>query len=200
MITMKRLLSVFFTTFFFACFLISPLAKAAPISWADKEFDFKKIHSIYLDQLDLTQVTLGSHVLEMNVRDQLKESAKQTKLAVLSDVPFTYQTDAIITVSIEKYEEEVVHIPAHTTMVYVDPPFWPRRHWWHHYSAFVPVVEPAADVQCQILQLHCIMKTGDNERTIYEYEDTRYINMTNPEKDFKKIFKEMFKNIKKITH
>lgn len=204
---MKRVLTIFGSAFLFAlCLLLSPIAQAEPISWADKDFDFKTIHTIYVNELDLTKVNLDSHVLELNVCDQLKESAKESKLEVVTDVPFTYQTDAIVKVSIDKYDEETVHIPEHTSMVWVDPPFWPYHHWHHHWRwrwyhpIAVPVQEPAQDIQYQVVKLHCVIQTGDNNRTIYEYEDVRQVNMKSPQKTFKKMFNEMFKKIKKITH
>ena len=199
---MRRLLSIFFSAFFFAvCLLASPAAQAEPISWADKSFDFKTIHTIYLNDLDLTKVTLGSNVLELNARDQLKESSKKTNLKVMYDVPYTYQTDAVVHVAIEKFDAEIIHIPAHTSVVFVDPPFWAHRHWrWHYYPSVVPVQEPAMDIPCQIIKLHCIVKDRRNEAVIYEYEDTRQINPDNTQKEFKKMFNDLFKSIKKITH
>ena len=200
---MKWFLSMLASAFFFSLFLLaSPAAQAEPINWTDKDFDFKTIHSIYLQELDLKKVNLGSHVLELNVCDQLKESAKLAKLEIISDVPFTYQTDAIVTVSIDKYQQETVHIPEHTTMVFVDQPFWPYHRWhrYWYYPVAVPVYEPATDIQCQIVKLHCQIQTGDNNRTVYEYEDVREVDMSNPQKSLKKMFNELFKKVKKITH
>ena len=64
-----------------------------------------------MNDLDLTKVTLGSNVLELNARDQLKESSKKTNLKVMYDVPYTYQTDAVVHVAIEKFDAEIIHIP-----------------------------------------------------------------------------------------
>lgn len=200
---MKQFVYLFKAYLFFAvCLVLSPVAQAEPISWADKDFDFKTVHSIYLQELDLKKVSLGSHVLELNVCDQLKESAKLAKLDIVSDVPFVYQTDAVVIVSIDKYSQETIHIPEHTSMVFIDRPAWPYYPWHHYwyYPVAVPVYEPATDIQCQIVKLHCMIKTGDNNRTVYEYEDVRQVNIENPQKSFKKMFNEMFKRIKKITH
>ncbi|MCR5176375.1 MAG: hypothetical protein K6C05_05935 [Anaerovibrio sp.] len=198
---MRRLLSIFFSAFFLSlCLLCSPVVQAEPIVWADKTFDFKTIHSIYLNDLDLTKVTLGSNVLEMNARDQLKESSKESKLEVFVDVPYTYQTDAIVTVSIDKFEPETVHYPERTSVVVMGSPYWCNRHWGFSGGVAIPVREPAVDINYQVVKLHCIVKDNTNNRTIYEYEEQKYVNMENPQKDLKKLFNTFFKKLKKLTH